>query len=110
MHSIHRFSWRSRRAIQSSKNHKIRFNFFVFFCASLWLFPFMQTDLSGKVVVITGAPGAIGSSIALRFGQEGAKLVLHYRSNRANVEALERKLGSVDSIIVRANLAKEVEA
>jgi len=70
----------------------------------------METDLSGKVVMITGASGAIGSAIALRFAQEGAKVVLHYRSNRANVEALERKLGSVDSIIVGADLAKEAEA
>jgi 3-oxoacyl-[acyl-carrier protein] reductase len=69
----------------------------------------MQTDLAGKVVVITGASGAIGSAIAERFAAEGAKLVLHYRKNRTNVETLQRKLKAVDSIIVRADLAKETD-
>ena len=59
--------------------------------------------------MITGASGAIGSAIALRFAQEGAQVVLHYRSNRANVEAVQRKLAVADSLIVRADLAKEVE-
>jgi 3-oxoacyl-[acyl-carrier protein] reductase len=70
----------------------------------------MQTDLAGKVIVVTGASGAIGSAIALRFAAEGAKLVLHYRSNRTDVEVLQRKLKSVDSIIVCADLAREAEA
>jgi 3-oxoacyl-[acyl-carrier protein] reductase len=70
----------------------------------------METDLAGKVVVITGASGAIGSAMAQRFGGEGARLVLHYRSNRAGVEALAGKLGSVESIVVRADQAKEAEA
>jgi len=69
----------------------------------------MQTGLAGKVVMITGASGAIGSAMALRFAEEGAKIVLHYRSNRVNVEGLQRKLKSVDSIIVRADLSKEIE-
>ena len=69
----------------------------------------MQTDLAGKVVMITGASGAIGSAIASQFAAEGATLVLHYRNNRANAEALQRKLQSADSMIVRADLAKEPE-
>jgi 3-oxoacyl-[acyl-carrier protein] reductase len=69
----------------------------------------MKTDLPGKVVVITGASGAIGSSIAAQFAAERAKLVLHYRNSRANAEALQRKLKSVESITVRADLTKEVE-
>jgi 3-oxoacyl-[acyl-carrier protein] reductase len=67
----------------------------------------MQTDLAGKVVMITGASGAIGSAIASQFAAEGAKLVLHYRNNRANAEALQRKVKSADSLIVRADLSKE---
>jgi 3-oxoacyl-[acyl-carrier protein] reductase len=69
----------------------------------------MEGDLAGKVVVVTGASGAIGSAIAVSFAAEGAKLVLHYRSNRTNIEALQRKLKPVDSIIVRADLAKETD-
>lgn len=69
----------------------------------------MNTDLAGKVVIVTGASGAIGSAIAGQFAAEGAQLVLHYRSNRANVEALQQNLKTVDSIIARADLAKETE-
>ena len=69
----------------------------------------MKTDLAGKVVVVTGSSGAIGAAIALQFAAEGAKLVLHYRTNRTNVEALQRELKRADSIIVRADLTKEVE-
>src|SRR5579862_2750138 len=69
----------------------------------------MDTGLAGKVVMITGASGGIGSTIAAQFAAEGAKLVLHYRSNRGHAEALQRKLKSVDSLIIRADLTKEAE-
>jgi len=69
----------------------------------------MKTDLAGKVVVVTGASGAIGAAIALQFAEEEAKLVLHYRRSRENAEALRRKLKRSDSIIVRADLTKELE-
>ncbi|HYR84757.1 MAG TPA: SDR family oxidoreductase [Terriglobia bacterium] len=69
----------------------------------------MKTDLAGKVVVVTGASGAIGAAIAIQFAGEGAKVVLHYRRNRGNAEALQRKLKRSDSIIVRADLTKEAE-
>ncbi|PYS18533.1 MAG: oxidoreductase, partial [Acidobacteria bacterium] len=69
----------------------------------------MKTDLAGKVVVVTGASGAIGAAIALQFAEEEAKLVLHYRRSRENAEALRRKLKRSDSVIVRADLTKELE-
>src|SRR5436309_1001430 len=67
----------------------------------------MQTGLDGKVVLITGASGGIGSSIARHFAAEGAKLVLHYRRGRANVETLMRKSKSEDAMSVQADLTKE---
>jgi len=69
----------------------------------------MKTDLAGKVVVVTGASGGIGSAIARQFAAEGAKLVLHYRRNRTNAEALQRELKHSDSIMVRADLTKEAD-
>jgi len=69
----------------------------------------MKTDLAGKVVVVTGASGAIGAAIAIQFAAEEAKLVLHYRRSKENAEALRRKLKRSDSIIVRADLTKELE-
>jgi 3-oxoacyl-[acyl-carrier protein] reductase len=69
----------------------------------------METGLAGKVVVITGAAGGIGSTIAAQFASEGANLVLHYRSSRACAEALQRQLKPVESIALRADLTKEAD-
>ena len=81
----------------------------------------METGLAGKVVVITGAAGGIGSAIAAQFAAEGANLVLHYRSSGANAEALQQQLTrsasatarslnkTAESIVLRADLTKEVD-
>jgi len=69
----------------------------------------MNSELAGKVIVITGASGGIGSAIARKFANEGAKVVLHYRSGRARVLKLQRELGRVPSLLIRADLTKEPE-
>jgi len=69
----------------------------------------MNTDLAGKVVVITGASGGIGSAIARKFAVEGARLVLHCRKNRAQAEALRRELSGVEALVVQAELTRESE-
>jgi 3-oxoacyl-[acyl-carrier protein] reductase len=69
----------------------------------------MNTELSGRVVVITGASGGIGSAIARHFAEEGARLVLHYHRNRKPVEALRREFPNVDALIIRADLTREAD-
>jgi 3-oxoacyl-[acyl-carrier protein] reductase len=69
----------------------------------------MNTELAGKVVVITGASGGIGSAIARRFADEGARLVLHYRSGKDRAEKLSREISGVDVLPVRADLTKETD-
>src|SRR5688572_14491729 len=69
----------------------------------------MNCALSGKVIVVTGASGGIGSAIARQFAAEGSKLVLHYRSQLSAARSLQSDLKGVESILVRADLTKESE-
>lgn len=67
----------------------------------------MNTNLEGRVVVVTGASGGIGSAVARRFAEEGARLVLHYRRGRDRAEALRKELSGADALLVRADLTRE---
>ncbi len=67
----------------------------------------MKSDLEGKVILVTGASGGIGSAIARRFVEEGAQVVLHYHQNRAGADELRRELGLAQTLVARADLTKE---
>jgi 3-oxoacyl-[acyl-carrier protein] reductase len=67
----------------------------------------MQTELEGKVVIVTGASGGIGSAIARAFAGEGANVALHYRTGRENAQALSRELAPKPTMLVRADLRRE---
>jgi 3-oxoacyl-[acyl-carrier protein] reductase len=69
----------------------------------------MDSQLNGKVILVTGASGGIGSAIARQFATERAHLALHYRTQRLPAQALCRELGAVESITVQADLTREAE-
>ena len=51
-------------------------------------------DLTGRVVLVTGASGGIGSGIARRLHEAGASVGVHYRSDEQGAERLVADLGS----------------
>lgn len=68
--------------------------------------------LNGKIAVITGAGRGIGRAIALHFADNGAKIVLNYRSSTSQVEELLQTINNAggDAIAVQADISKEDEA
>lgn len=69
----------------------------------------MKIDLSGKVVLVTGASRGIGQAIAQGMSDAGAKVALHYNSNKEKAEAVLSQLNS-ESHAFQADLGKSDEA
>ena len=70
-----------------------------------------MANLTGKVAIVTGGSGGIGSAICERLAEEGAKVVVHYggHADSANetVEAIKAKGG--EAIALQANLSHTEE-
>src|SRR3954471_20784944 len=63
-----------------------------------------MTDLTGKVVLITGATDGLGRGVAIALAQRGATLLVHGR-DRARGETVVRELRAVGSPEVRLYVA-----
>jgi 3-oxoacyl-[acyl-carrier protein] reductase len=67
----------------------------------------METGLSGKGVLVTGASGGIGSACARAFAAEGARVAIHYHRGRERAEQVAAELGGAP--VLGADLSDEVE-
>ena len=65
----------------------------------------MDTGLAGKVALVTGAGGGIGSECARAFAGEGCRVVVHYNRSKERAEALAAELPG--AIAVGADLTDE---
>src|SRR4051794_4666815 len=66
-------------------------------------------DLSGKTALVTGAGRNIGRAIALELASLGANIVLHGRSDAAEVEAVRAEVEArgVKSVIVLGDMLEK---
>ena len=67
----------------------------------------MDTDLAGRVVLITGAARGIGAATARAFAGEGARVVVNYHTSRELAGELAVSLP--DAIAVQADVSDEAE-
>ncbi|MBZ5540462.1 MAG: SDR family oxidoreductase [Acidobacteriia bacterium] len=68
--------------------------------------------LQNRVALITGGSRGIGRGIALRLGQEGARVAIAYRSNKAAAQQTLRQLQSmgVDCVAVETDITVAARA
>jgi len=60
-------------------------------------------------VLVTGASGGIGASICHAAAGRGARVILHYRSDRAAVEATQRELPGEGHALIQGELGDPAE-
>jgi 3-oxoacyl-[acyl-carrier protein] reductase len=71
----------------------------------------MQTDLTDKVVIVTGASRGIGRAVAVKLGQLGASVVVNYLNNGAQAEEVAAAINSIggQAITVQADITNIAE-
>ena len=68
--------------------------------------------LEGKVSIVTGASRGIGRGIAVRLGQEGAKVVINHRGSAEGAEDTARLIREAggEALVVQADVSRMDEA
>ncbi|MFN8596966.1 MAG: SDR family NAD(P)-dependent oxidoreductase [Anaerolineae bacterium] len=66
----------------------------------------MDLELAGKVVLITGASGGLGREMAVDFGREEARVVVHFRSGEEAAEVVAETIENMggEAITAQADL------
>lgn len=63
--------------------------------------------LNNKVAIITGSSRGIGRATAILFAKEGAKVVINYKTNKKDAEAVVKEVGINNSLLIQADITKE---
>ena len=64
-----------------------------------------MTDLAGKVAVVTGGGGGIGSAICRRLAEAGAQVVITYNSDQTKARAVANTLAGANHLIIGCPVA-----
>ena len=67
----------------------------------------MDSGLTGKGVVVTGASGGIGAACARLFAAEGARVVVHYNRGEERARAVAAEIGG--ATVAQADLTVEAD-
>jgi 3-oxoacyl-[acyl-carrier protein] reductase len=70
----------------------------------------MNSDLEGKVVLVTGGAGGIGSVISKSFAEQGAKVIVHYNDSKENAEKISKEINgfAVNADLTDSEQTKEL--
>jgi NAD(P)-dependent dehydrogenase (short-subunit alcohol dehydrogenase family) len=70
--------------------------------------PKFSFDVSGKIVVVTGAGKGLGSGIAVRFAEAGADVVLHYFTSSSSAKGVLEKVEALGrrGVLVQGDLTR----
>jgi 3-oxoacyl-[acyl-carrier protein] reductase len=66
----------------------------------------MNTEFSGKVVLVTGASRGIGREIARQFADRGARIVVHFHKDRKAAERTLAELAGSSHLVVQTDLSE----
>ena len=61
----------------------------------------MNSNLEGKVVLVTGGAGGIGSVISKSFAKQGARVIIHYNNSKDKAEKISKQ---IDGLAINADL------
>jgi 3-oxoacyl-[acyl-carrier protein] reductase len=71
----------------------------------------LDSDIAGKLVLVTGASTGIGAAVARAFAEQGAKVAIHYNSSTKPAEDLAAAITAAGgtAVLVKGDLTKRGE-
>ena len=66
-------------------------------------------NFKDKIVIVTGSSRGIGRSIAVKFAKAGATVIINFKNNKSEAEAITEIISSYvnDCMCIQADVSKE---